>query len=360
MEDFKISAPGKLILCGEHAVVYGKKALASAIGLRTHLTAKKIHSQFFEIHLKNNLSFVSYNKTKFDSIKEIYKNKSNDEIIVQMSDLGMENKSIIAIMFMISSLGDSLIWDNLMGTNVEIFSEIPLGSGLGSSAAFAVCLSTFFLIKAGIIKMNDSYSLTNENRNIINEYAYFIEKIFHGRPSGIDNTVSTNGNYIIFEKGKFECVSSEIDLPVLVIDSCVPKRTIEQVAKVRKYYEKYTSFYEPLMNIIDGLVEKFANIIQDKSSDKSELYDLITINHGLLHSMQVSNSELSRIVSIAQSHGVSCKITGAGGGGCCYAILNNENFNEIQLENFVKDLEKHQFTSFKAMLGVKGVHVEKN
>ena len=371
MEEFKISAPGKIILCGEHAVVYGKKALASSIGLRVHLHSKKPTpgNQFFEIYLKNTLNVISFSRAKFESIQEIYKNKSTDEIIKELSDLQVDNKATKAVMLMVSALGESLQWDSLSGVNVEVFSEIPLGSGLGSSAAYAVCLSTFFLIKSNKITLKENSDFSDQERKLINENAFLIEKIFHGRPSGVDNTVSTYGGYVLYEKGQFEKVPCEFDLKVLLIDSLVPKKTIDQVNKVRQMYEKHKSLYEPLMNIVNDLVTKFADIIKEKDSDKLELNDLITLNHGLLHSMHVSNLELGRIVGIAQSNGFSCKITGSGGGGCCYALLienqktgtdgSDQNSLETRLETFVKDLEKQQFNSFRAFLGVDGVRLEK-
>ena len=101
-----------------------------------------------------------------------------------------------------------------------------------------------------------------------------IEKIFHGRPSGIDNTVATYGNYVIYAKGeegkqsvdKFKA-SETIDLRVLVVDSGVPKDTRQQVANVRKLYERHTSVCEGLLSSVDGIVEKFVKILKGEYED---------------------------------------------------------------------------------------------
>jgi len=148
----------------------------------------------------------------------------------------------------------------LSGISIQIHSQIPIGAGLGSSAALAVCLSAFFL---NLIDKSKDLAL-------INEYAFQIEKLFHGRPSGIDNAVATYGKYVLYENGqivnkKFESINLN-DIRVLVVDTGVPKNTKQQVANVRGLYERHMNACECLFNAIDGIVDKFVKLIEENKT----------------------------------------------------------------------------------------------
>ena len=196
----EISAPGKLILCGEHAVVYGKKALACAIDLRTRLIATKNESsQRFELNLADLNTHLSIDEHLYASYLSKYAEQNTNTLIeVLQNDLSLTN-TLKTLVFLFRSLHTCLKWPQLSGQSIEIKSEIPLAAGLGSSAAFSVCISAYFLLLSNQIT-KDPGSEANLAR--VNECAFNLEKIFHGRPSGIDNSVSTHGNYVLFEKGR--------------------------------------------------------------------------------------------------------------------------------------------------------------
>jgi mevalonate kinase len=360
----ELSAPGKIILCGEHSVVYGYKALATSIDLRTHLIAKQISiNDYFEINLVDlNNKVIQLNENQFDSIMKTFSDHDNDlEISIknfQESDL--DNKIANALKLMIFSLKDSLKWSVLNGFKVEIKSDIPLASGLGSSASFSVVLSTLFLILAGKIQIVQS-TLNQEHLDTINKHAYYIERLFHGKPSGIDNSVATYGKYILFEKGqivdKFE---SSLDLPVLIVNSMIPKQTVQQVSNVRSLYEKHTNIIEYLFQSINSLVEKFVNILKHETSpvcDLKQLDDLININQGLLYSLQISNTQLNLIVNLAREFNLSCKITGAGGGGCCYILLHSSSISN-DYNDLIQKLNNQKFVPIKTKLGCYGIKID--
>ena len=141
---------------------------------------------------------------------------------------------------------------------------------------------------------------------------------------------------------------------ILVVNSCLPKKTIEQVAKVRNLYDKHKFVIEPLLESIENLVNEYVLILKE-NKDISELNDLISINQGILNSLQVSNRELNKIIDISQSFGFQAKITGAGGGGCCYVLLNQST--ELK-QNLIQKLNENNFVSFEVCLGDKGILID--
>lgn len=361
----QISSPGKLILCGEHAVVYGCKAIASAIGLRTHLKAYLSDtSKNFEFKLSDLNESIVIEQSMFDSLIEQHLINDKNDLDKLIESLQAKNygKPLESLLFMCLSLIDSLKWEDLSGLTVEIKSEMPLASGLGSSASYSVCLAALFLILSKKIRVESELSFNNDQLNTINNYAFHIEKIFHGRPSGIDNSISTYGNYILFEKGSIsDRFSSSLDLPVLIVNSCVPKQTKEQVAKVRVLYDKHKPVIESLIGAIGCLVEEFLSILKSgNESNYLDLNELITINHGILYSFHVSNTELNTIANLAQKFNLNCKITGSGGGGCSFILLkNSQNQACNSVDDLVSLLEENNFVPFKTKLGCSGVRIDK-
>ena len=131
----EITAPGKLILCGEHAVVYGKKALACAINLRTCLRASR-HDDFndFEVNLVD-----------LDLVLRVDETQHSAYLSMDLGKDLYKTNSMKALVCMFQLMQGKLTWTHLRGFKIDIKSDIPLASGLGSSAAFSVCLATFFL-----------------------------------------------------------------------------------------------------------------------------------------------------------------------------------------------------------------------
>jgi mevalonate kinase len=254
--------------------------------------------------------------------------------------------------------GLSLSWLDLSGIKIEIDSQVPLASGLGSSASYSVCLACFFLILSDKLQIGiKTKTLFDQSElELINKYAFCIEKLFHGKPSGIDNSVATFGNYILFEKGQIkEKLNSQSHLPVLIVNSCVPKQTKEQVLKVRELYNKHTNIVDGLMNVIDQIVEKFSQTLRESQNQLDEtLEDLISLNQGALFSLQICSYELNKIINIAQAHGCKSKLTGAGGGGCCFVLLKQNT----DVQSLVIDLEANKFKSFMTQLGCGGIRIE--
>jgi mevalonate kinase len=378
LNHIELSAPGKLILCGEHSVVYGKQALASAIDLRTHLCAHRTPdtepaSNTFTLNLPDINRTLQITPTEFTRLRQNSTTSLNDAIS-SLIDARRENsnstsidKPLEAIRFLIMCIGDELVWESLSGLRVELKSDIPVAAGLGSSASFCVCLATFFLLVSS--KIPSQTALLDTHLETICTYSFALERIFHGKPSGIDNSVACYGNYVRFGNGTIlEKFTSTLDMPILIVNSLVPKETSVQVAKVKSLYARNTPIMECLMETIDAVVTRFVSSLKT-TTNGVVLRDLVAFNQGLLHGLQISNYELDLIVGVASKYKWEAKITGSGGGGCCFVLLvdgddggvgkeEERRFAE-RLRGLVEELQRLGFNSFRSKLGCKGVCVER-
>lgn len=257
------SAPAKVILSGEHAVVYGKPALVSAISLR----------------LKFNLTILerSYKDGKF-------------------------NKEIL---FISKEVKKYLVSQNIKFVDspfsFEIDSEIPVGRGLGSSAALSVASVAAFL---------EFYTGKIFDKKIVNDLAFEIEKYFHSNPSGVDNTASCFGGLILYKKNIFlknlNCkISKKIEDNLLLIDTGKPEET---TAEMVEYVSK-----KSVENIINKIEVETKNIEVAIKKENINLFKNSLINNEiLLEKLGVVSKKTKELLATLSKFGVG-KVTGAGG-----------------------------------------------
>jgi mevalonate kinase len=202
-----------------------------------------------------------------------------------------------------------------VGLNVEINSQIPVGVGLGSSAAVAV--STI----AAIAKLFNVELKKDE----IRELAFVSEKCIHGKPSGIDQTTSTYGGIILYKPGEgFTPVKAGEDLTIVVGNTGKARSTGELVKKVRGLMSKRKRFAAAMIESATQISYKALNAIE--RGNLTELGELMNRNHNLLLKIGVSSEELNKLVEAARSAGaLGAKLTGAGGGGCMIALTTKRN-----------------------------------
>jgi hydroxymethylglutaryl-CoA reductase len=183
--------------------------------------------------------------------------------------------------------------------------------GLGSSAAFAVAIVRAFDRLLGL-------SLDDKR---VNEIAFDCEKLAHGNPSGVDNTLATFARPILFRKGdsfQVEELQLERTPPIVIACGHQPGVTHEQVAGVRARYEAHPAAYAAIFEQIDGLSIAGAKALV--AGEYAELGQLMNIGQGLLNALGVSTPELERMIEIARQAGATgAKLTGAGGGGSIVA-----------------------------------------
>ncbi|WP_297062570.1 mevalonate kinase [Thermococcus sp.] len=293
------SAPAKIILFGEHSVVYGKPAIAAAINLRTYVKAEFNDSGRIKIEahdIKTPGLIVSF---------------SENEIYFE-SDYGKAAEVLSYVRQAIELVKEEAD-KNGRGITVSITSQIPVGAGLGSSAAVAVAT-------IGAVSKLLGLELTNEE---VGKLGHRVELLVQGASSGIDPTVSAIGGFIHYEKGNFEHLPF-MELPIVVGYTGSSGSTKELVAMVRRTYEEIPEIVEPILVSMGKVVEKAREVLLSDLDDETRfktLGKLMNVNHGLLDALGVSTKKLSELVYAARTAGaLGAKITGAGGGGCMYAL----------------------------------------
>jgi mevalonate kinase len=301
------SAPAKIILFGEHSVVYGKPAIAAAIDLRTYVWAGFNDRGAIKIEAKD------------IRVPGLTVSFSEDEIYFE-SDYGKAAEVLSYVRQAIELVREEAD-ANGKGVIVSITSQIPVGAGLGSSAAVAVAT-------IGAVSKLLGLELTNGE---IGKLGHKVELLVQGASSGIDPTVSAIGRFIHYEKGDFEHLPF-MELPIVVGYTGSSGSTKELVAMVRRTYEEMPEVIEPVLVAMGKIVEKARDVITSDLDEElrfSRLGRLMNLNHGLLDALGVSTKKLSELVYAARVAGaIGAKITGAGGGGCMYALAP-ENQSEV-------------------------------
>ncbi len=286
------SAPGKAILFGEHAVVYGKPAIAMAIDRRAYVKVsknpdKKIHVNIRDLNIRGYIDF------------------QNNAIISDSPQKGI-------LKYILNSL--KKVHDG-SGLNICIDVNIPIGGGLGSSAAVTVAT----------IAAVSKYNNINLKEIEIAKYAHEVELEVQKSASPLDTTISTYGGLIYLEKDAKDIIQLEIDYNIPVVIGYTETRgdTGKLVAEVRKKKELYPKIIDPVIDSIESVVEEARNSIL--KNDKERIIELMNINHGLLDALGVNTKELSDMVYTART-AANCgsKITGAGGGGSIIAYCPYE------------------------------------
>ncbi len=264
------SAPGKVILFGEHAVVYGEPSLAGAIDRRVTVDAEKTKGGV-----------------------RISSDRSRDYRYV-------EKAAEVAFDY----LGKST------GLKLSIRSELPPASGLGSSAAVAVAtlLSVTHLLGEDLDKEK------------LAQLGHRVELEVQGAASPTDTLTSTYGG-IQYIQPKRKCETLRAALPLVVGYTGIERPTMKLVRNVRELRDRHPEIVDPIIRDI-GRVTRAA---KERIEAGEDIGELMNINNGLLEALGVGNSALSRLVNAARDAGArGAKITGAGGGGCivAYTPLN--------------------------------------
>lgn len=274
---------GKVILLGEHAVVYGSHAIAAPIPIA--IQAKVVHEDE-GIHLVIPRWGVEERLRK--GVEHKHSIYNSLDLILESLGLGQKDMRI------------------------EVYPNVPRAMGLGGSAALAV----------SIIRALAKHFQINLSSEEINSLAYQSEKLVHGTPSGIDNTMATYGKFILFKKGnppQIEELNVPKPIPIVIGLSGVESLTLKMVARVRQAWEKNKTMYESIFSQIDDLTLQARQAIENYNLDL--LGELMNINQGLLNALQVSCWELEELIEIARENGaLGAKITGGGGGGAMVAL----------------------------------------
>ena len=278
-------APGKIILFGEHAVVYGYPAIAVPIDA---------------VQVKVSILPVIIENQSIIKIRNIGWHEN-----IPFTDLGEYDpiRTSVENLF-------ALINQKPPHFEMTISSSIPIAAGLGSSAALAVAITKSMSQFLGIHLSNDE----------INALAYKSEEVQHGSPSGIDNSVITLGQPILFRKSKpISQIKIKSPIQIILADSGRRTLTKEVVSFVKQNLEKDPDFINPILAEIGGVVEKAAKALL--YGEVKKLGTLMLHNHDALIKLGVSSIELDRLVESALNNGaLGAKLCGGGKGGYMVAI----------------------------------------
>lgn len=250
MSRIVVSVPGKIILHGEHAVVYGKSAVAFSIGLRTKAEIDinkdpklKIVLQNIGIDVEWNLQQISemkiaesddYNIITLTNEWQTYLNYLVDLVLTCGNKLS--HQSLYTFLFLYFNIFRKYKCSYLP-LQVTVTTQLPIGAGLGSSASYSVCLAASLLAICG--RISPSNLLNDDDLALINKWAFEAEKILHGKPSGIDNAVCTYGGALLFKNGEvFEKLSLIPSIEIMLINTKISRDTKALVANVKKRYDK--------------------------------------------------------------------------------------------------------------------------
>jgi len=225
------------------------------------------------------------------------------------------------------------------GIRIEVFPDVPRGMGLGGSAALAVA----------IIRALDLHFKLGLSDDDVNRLAYQSEQIAHGQPSGIDNTLATFAQPLVFRKDSPPLVELlNIPQPMYLTVGMTHSQglTAKTVGVVSAARERLPRIYDKIFDDIDALALQAVSAIQENRMDA--LGELMNINQGLLNALQVSTPELENLIHIARDSGaLGAKLTGGGGGGAIVALCKDETSSDAVKEA----LEQSGYEAFTFTIG---------
>ncbi|MGD2179144.1 MAG: mevalonate kinase [Anaerolineae bacterium] len=288
------SAPGKVILFGEHAVVYGEPAIAVPV-------------------------------TQVESTATIEPASPGDGLTLVAADLGTRSTLAAAPqrapLAVAARLTLSHLSRSVPDATLTVRSTIPIASGLGSGAAVSTALVRALARFLG-------HALTPAE---VSDLVFEVEKIHHGTPSGIDNTVIAYEQPVYFVRGESSgpiLMSVGAPFALLVADTGLPSPTRHLVDRVHWGWQRDPARYQALFERIGDVARNARRSIE--SGEIDNLGPLMNQNHALLTEVGVSSAILDRLVSAARAAGASgAKLSGAGQGGTMVALVDAETSHDV-------------------------------
>ncbi|MBI4926974.1 MAG: mevalonate kinase, partial [Anaerolineae bacterium] len=289
------SAPGKIILFGEHAVVYGRPALAVPVN---------------QVQAK-----VSVFAAPGAEPGQVIIDAPGIGLKTGLERLPQDHPLVLAVLGVMNHLSLS----RLPACTLRITSTIPIAAGLGSGAAVSVAIAralSSFLGKP----------LNDEN---VNEIAFAVDQAHHGTPSGVDNTVITYNQPVYFVRGQpFERLPVKYPFTLVIGNTGVHSATAAVVSEVRRRWQSDPNRYEALFDRIADLSRQARQVIEQ--GHPPDLGPLMNANHALLIETGVSSAELDRLVDAARAAGaLGAKLCGAGWGGNMIALVEPGSADRI-------------------------------
>ena len=385
------SAPGKAILIGEHAVVYGTRSIAIAIDLRcevTLATAEDADAAEVTLRLASLRTTCRWKLATLQALARQHIVLATDGSVVAPHDEPATPctpalREALRALLPPAVRGDG--GEDAVRAAAEAFlflyvslcaprgrppqravadASLPIGAGLGSSAAYSVALVAAMHGWRAHCARGDrapSAPLDARERAWVNAWAFESERLLHGRPSGVDNAVSAFGGSLAFQEGEVAPLGATPALPLLLVNTRVPRNTKALVAGVRERREALPAAYDHIFGAVHELARSCEALFRsadaaDAAACGARLGALVELNHALLRALGVSHAALERVVDVARAHGLRAKLTGAGGGGCALVLLDPAA-DEEAVGRLRADLEAEGFECLRTVLGAEGARV---
>ncbi|KAG8801331.1 cystathionine beta-lyase, partial [Serendipita sp. 399] len=363
-----ISAPGKIILFGEHAVVHGVTAIGASVDLRCYALASHRDDGEISLHLPdlNNWEHSwQIESLPWDAVTPMRAGEDHGPLLdprlmdaittralpsnVNLPEYIRAKAAVTAFLYIYMILRQ----DGKPKPSFSFItrSTLPIGAGLGSSASYSACVAAVNLIFAKRTKLTDpvrkrlnseatiSYTVKHDGRRAIpsevaeevNKWAFIAEKVMHGNPSGVDNTVSVHGGAIAYTKavngakGGMNGLHGFRSVKFLLTDSKVPRDTKRLVANVGLRLKEDPIRGADVLDAIQAISIEGYRCLSDPEIPRETLLNglskLIKQNHGYLKELGASHISLEEICELTDEFGLCTKLTGAGGGGCAVTLI---------------------------------------
>ena len=327
----RVSAPGKALLFGEHAVVYGKPSITLAIDKRVTIDARRTEEKTIRVRARDlQLSGL-----------DVKLSLSSEKIQFKTDYERLRN----ALKYVNVAAKNTFKKYNVDGgLDVSIKSELIVGAGTGSSAAITV---------ATIKAISELFDLNLNDKEIF-ELGVETKQEIDKKVSGSDIAASTFGGIVYYKCGKVEKIKTNLKLPIILGYSKISGKTSEMVGKVLEMKQKYPKAVNSIFNSMEEVTDEGRRILE-KNGPVERLGELMNINQGLLDALGVNMYKLSQLIYAARNAGgLGAKISGAGGGKCIIVLAKKENLNLIS-----KSIELFDGLPIITKISETGVRVEK-
>ncbi|XP_049848987.1 mevalonate kinase-like [Schistocerca gregaria] len=368
------SAPAKLILCGEHFVLYGAPALVTALNLRTRCVVARTEGGEGDARVELSMPDVGVQcEARWKELRELLEGgvrscwncppSSLDRgLLSRLSERFGGDKSVVSAFYLLLQFcGDA----PRGSVRIHVSSEFPIGVGLGSSAAFHVslvgallrCLSYIRdadLSRVGGGRGSAVYRPSRDALRVVSGWAYLAEHIMHASPSGVDNTVSALGETLSFSQKEPHLTLEVPPMRFLIVNTGVQRSTKDLVARVAELNRRAPELVGRCGLRASQVARRIQEILVALDSRDGELGPLLSEAHDLLDAIGVGHESLTKVVALAKSHGFHSKLTGAGGGGCAMTFIPAAT-DSARVEALRRRLAEEGFDCFEATTGDLGL-----